>query len=144
MALITVPLLLLFPLNPFPMSCQFMTIWNWSHSPLALVWCSEFPPHSLLIPSVSNNHLLPRRALWTPCHVIAHSEGTLDGLPGSSLRGKVQHIFFPVRKSCVPELLFLRIICNFFFHAFVAHLWLIGKHHTHYLILVVRDLPPLQ
>lgn len=114
MALVTVPLLLLlFPLNSFLMSCQFMTIWNWNQSPLALVWCSEFslPPNSLLLLSVSNNHLLLRRALWTPCQVIAHSEGTPVQLPGSLLREKSSISFFPW-ESCVPDLLFPRTICS--------------------------------
>lgn len=75
-----------------------------------LLWIPPSPPN-LCFFLLSNNYLLLKRALWTPCQVIAHSEGTPVQLPVSLLREK-SSIFSFLWESCVPELLFPRIICN--------------------------------
>lgn len=127
MALVTVPLLLLFPLNSFPMSCQFMTIWNLNHSPLALVCCCE----SLLHPPISassfcqvttcySEELSGPHASWllTQRALPVHSLGSTSSVP---LKGKIQHIFFPMRKLC-SRIAFPKNCLQFILSS-LMHLW---------------------
>lgn len=150
MALATVPLLLLLvSLN----SVQCLaSLWPfnfisliWPHQrslelklKSSCPWCSNFSPHPLLLPSVSNNHLL-LRTLQTPCKVIAQSKDTLVGLQFSPWRENPA--YFSCEQELCSRIIFPKNYLQFILPTltFVAHPLLTGKHHFSHLRLAVRE-----
>lgn len=100
-------------------------------------WCSNFSPHPLLLPSVSNNHLL-LRTLQTPCKMIAHSKDTLVKLQFSPWWENPA--YFSCEQELCSRIIFPKNYLQFILPTltFVAHPLLTGKHHFSHLRLAVK------